>query len=226
MKHKKVMAFLMALAMTFALTACGGGEETPPPEDGDTGDVQVNEPAANQLSQDALDWWTGDWYGWWTIFDGTGAFELYTNEAWDCCAYIEELPDGTYLLSLWDEDYNDYQNDCLAEVVIQFDPSASAGDKGAAISTDAAENFFWSGHVGEGDWVIDPEAAGTDNMLVIESTFTQESDGSTCEYGVVLTKWGHEWNEDAVLPPDYYETYFVPLMESGEALPEVFTPES
>ena len=36
---------------------------------------------------------------------------------------------------------------------------------------------------------------------------------------------GYEWNEeDSTYPPDYYESYFLPLMEEGEDLPIVFEP--
>jgi len=79
--------------------------------------------------------------------------------------------------------------------------------------------------VGSGDWIIDPEYAGVDNMLIIEGSYTDNA-GDYLEYGVVLTKWGYEWNEeDATDAPYYDEDYFLPLMEASEPLPLVFIPE-
>lgn len=163
-----------------------------------------------------IDWWQGDWYGWWMIFDGDGSYADLKGASWDCCAYIEES-EKDYIISIWDEEYNDYFESCLAEVPLKIDAK-----KGVATSQDGG--FFLFGDVNKDDWSIDCAYPGVENMLIIEGTFT-DADGETCEYGIVLTKWGVEWNEDeSTTPPAYYESYFLPMIKAGEELPTVFEP--
>lgn len=169
----------------------------------------------NMSSSEVINWWSGDWYGWWTIFDGDGYYADYINEAWDCCAFVEPMAEG-HLLTIWDEDYNDYYEDCLAEIMLDINPNT-----GVATST-GDDGYFWYGYVEDGELTIDPDDAGCDNMLVIEGSFIDD-EGEYCEYGVVLTKFGYEWDENAVAAPDYYE-YFLELMEEEEELPVVFEP--
>ncbi|MBQ3076319.1 MAG: hypothetical protein IJC43_00535 [Clostridia bacterium] len=162
--------------------------------------------------------WEGQWYGWWTIFDGDGYYYDYINYSWDCCVVIEPM-DGNHLISIWDEDMNSYEDNCLAEVLVEIDLK-----KDEAVSVYDSRNQFWGVPVDSGDWVIDPDYAGVDDMLIIEDAFTDQN-GDYCEYGVVLTRWGVEWNEiDSTYPPDYYESYFLPLMKQGKDLPAVFEP--
>ncbi len=224
MKYRKYISILLAFVMLFALAACSGGDD----KDNTGGSPSSGESiqpsgslsnTGNSTSDEDYSWWEGDWYGWWMIFDGDGYYADYINEAWDCCVDIEPRDNG-HLISIWDEDMNDYENNCLAEVEVEIDL-----DKNVAKSIGASGDHFWDGEVAAGDWVIDPEDVGVENMLMIESSFTDEN-GDYCEYGVVLTKWGYEWNEeDSTYPPDYYESYFLPLMEAGEDLPIVFDPK-
>ena len=204
MKKRKILAVLLALVMVLGMTACGGGSN-----DGDDPVKVVDEDSS---------WWEGDWYGWWTVFDGDGYYYDYIDESYDCCAYIEPK-DGAHLLTIWDEYMNDYSDESLAKVMIEIDL-----DDNVAESVYTIGNYFWDGAVDTGEWYIDPEYAGVDNMIIIEGSYVDEY-GDYCEYGVVLTKWGYEWNEDdSTYPPYYYESYFLPLMEDGESLPVVFEP--
>lgn len=186
--------------------------------------LALGDAAIESLNVSDAEWWLGDWYGWWTIFDGDGSYEEMINESWDCCTYIEESGDGTYLISIWDEDYNNYESNCLAEVNVKLDSGMT--EKGAMVSIGAEGDYFWYGDVLEYDWNIDPYDTGTENMITINGSYIDE-EGEYCEYGVVLTKWGYEWQEDLVFAPDYYEDYFRPLLESGETfLPVEFNPFS
>lgn len=51
-----------------------------------------------------LDWWNGDWYGWWTVTGGDGEYESWNNQWWDCCANISIGADYTGKVIIWDED--------------------------------------------------------------------------------------------------------------------------
>jgi len=229
MKYRKYIAFFLTLVMVFTLAACGGDKE----EAASLGETverssglkasDSSSKAADTADSQELDWWEGQWYGWWMIFDGDGYYADYINEAFDCCMMLEPTQGG-HRISIWDEDYNSYEDDCLAEVLVEIDPDGGDGPYGTAVSVADDGNYFWYGEVGQGDWSIDPEYAGVDHMLIIEGSYTDD-EGEYCEYGVVLTKWGYEWNEDdSTYPPDYYDTYFLPLMEEGEELPTVFEP--
>ena len=235
MKTRKYISIILVMVMMFSLAACGGGDketdngasdsskETLEPGSGldSTGKEDTAENTVSDSGGD-VSWWEGDWYGWWTIFDGDGYYADYINEAWDCCMYFEPMEDH-YLITVWDEDYNDYEENCLAEVLVDIDFSSGDGEHGEAVSVADDRNFFWNGSVEAGNWTIDPAYAEYDNMLIIEGSFT-DSDGEYCEYGIVLTKWGYEWNEDATYAPDYYEDYFLPLLEADEDLPIIFEP--
>ena len=196
------------------------------PEDDGSEDGTDGIPASS-MSEEAFDWWAGGWYGWWMVFDGDGLYADLINEAWDCCAYIEPFIGSDsgvdeFLISIWDEDYNDYYENCISEAVLQFSPTAGGGDLGAMVSTDKG-GYFWAGEVAQGDWLIDPDYAGYDNMIIIEGNYVDE-DGEYLEYGIVLTKWGQEWNPDATYEPDYYYDYFLPLIEDGAEIPLTLEP--
>lgn len=45
---------------------------------------------------------------------------------------------------------------------------------GKAVSVEDDRNYFWYGSVGQGDWSIDPEDTGTDKMIIMESSFSNE----------------------------------------------------
>ncbi len=205
---RKTLSMLLALVMLFSLTACGGSKDG-----GDSSKPVQTAPVVEDFS-----WWEGDWYGWWTIFDGDGFYYDQINQSWDCCVRIEPT-DGGHMISIWDESYNAYPNNRLAGVLVDIDTAANK-----ATSLENQDNFFYFGSVGGGDWVIDPKYAGTDDMLIIEGSFVDD-EGEYCEYGVVMSKWGKEWveNQSTYAPYHYYD-YFLPLMEAGQAMPDEFLP--
>ncbi|MDO4733121.1 MAG: hypothetical protein Q4B50_06370 [Bacillota bacterium] len=196
MKHSKLLLLSLTLLMLLMFSAC-----------------------AEELSAEEVNaWWEGDWYGWWTLFDGDGSYSEYLDSSWDCCVRIKPF-EGKHLISVWDEDFNSYEDECLAEVIVEIDPSSGGGSYGLATSVSDERNFFWNSSLDAGDWSIDPAYAGVDNMLIIEGSFT-DVEGDYCEYGLVLTKWGFEWNEaDSTAPPTMYYDYFLPLIESGAEIP-------
>ena len=52
-----------------------------------------------------LDWWNGDWYGWWIMTGCSGDYEDLEGAWWDICGAIDIGGDGTGTVTLWDEDY-------------------------------------------------------------------------------------------------------------------------
>ena len=205
---KQKISLLLAFIMLLALTACGGGKE--PAET-----VELTQAEKDQI----YDWWEGDWYGWWTIFEGDGYYADQVNQSLDCCIRIERIDEEHHLITIWDEYYNSYSGDCLARVKVKIDPVTNK-----ATSVMDADNYFYYGTVGSHGWVIDPKYAGTDGMLIIEGDFTDDQD-DYCEYGVVMSQWGNEWVEsESTYAPYHYYNYFQPLMAAGKDLPEIFLP--
>ena len=186
------------------------------------GEGSAPEVGAAESALDYEDFWCGDWYGWWAVVDGsTGYYADLVGDSWDCCAYIEPY-DGDYLMTVWDTDFNDYANDALGQVFLEFSGSFFS-DTSAANSIDHEHNFFWAGNVGYYDWYMDPGILETDDTIVFGSEYT-DSDGDTLVYSIVLTKWPNEWDTDLLTAPEHYDSFFVPLMEAGEDLPIVFEP--
>ena len=52
-----------------------------------------------------LDWWNGDWYGWWMMTGCWGYYEDMEGDWWDICGTIDIGEDGIGTVTLWDEDY-------------------------------------------------------------------------------------------------------------------------
>lgn len=149
------------------------------------------------------------WYGWWMIVDATGDYEDYDGEYYDCCATFERTNEGYILMSIWDETYPDYEDECLGEVYFEE-------IDGMLVSAEGG--FFYTGEaVGEGQMVIDKDFSDFEHTLF---TYANIED----EYGsfvaaISLTEWGYEWDEEFNDYPTYYDSYFLPLMEEGKALP-------
>lgn len=193
------------------------------PEENPTEEIPTEETPAVVGGEADVSWWTGDWYGTWSIMGGTGEYEEYEGSIWDCCAFIEENDDGTCFLSIWDEDYNDYYEDCLAETNLTISNDFSSGEMGVALTTDDEGNFFWTDSLSYADWYIDPTILEYENTLVIYGDCEDEN-GDSYEYVIKLCKWGCEWDDNCGERPEYYDSYFMPLMQEGKELPAVFNP--
>ena len=150
------------------------------------------------------------WYGWWELTDATGDYEEYDGEYYDCCAIFEPSDDGYVLMSIWDEEYSDYESNCLSELYLE-----EYGDMGYA----SVSGYFLTGDdIGaDGNVVVIPDALGIEHALAIAIPVETENGGFTAE--LYLAEWGYEWDEMISDYPTYYDSYFVPLMEDGEDLP-------
>ncbi len=195
-----------------------------PTEDPTTEAPATEDPTTEAPAVDA-DWWLGDWYGTWMIVNGTGEYADLVDGIWDCCAFINPTGDGRYLLSIWDEDYNDYNSNCLAECYLELRTEFAYGERGAMQSTDDEANFFWTAPLTADSWYIDPALLDYNDTFTIYCDLVDEN-GDTCEYMLTLCKWGSEWDDNAGARPYYYDSYFMPLMQEGAELPTVFTPEA
>lgn len=149
------------------------------------------------------------WYGWWIITDTTGYYDEYYGEYFDCCATFEKTNDGYILMSIWDETYTDYQDECLGEVYFEE-------RDGMLVSVEGG--FFYTGDsLEEGQMIIDPASSEYEHTLFTYVNI--EDDEGSFVASINLAEWGYEWDEGFNDFPTYYDSYFLPLMEEGEALP-------
>ena len=193
-------------------------EETPPPlptpriydEEGDEGEENSTDYGYGVIddseSLSYLDWWEGEWYGYWTITSGTGEFEELEGGVWDCYAIIDINADGTGVVHIWDDDWE------IGSVILDLNEGYGVGYMGGGT---ADGGTLFGDPVGRADWIIRPTFGGApDNQIDIEETYTTKEEDffarSDMSYKIVLRPWGALWDD---LPedkrPPYYEDWYV-----------------
>ncbi len=168
-----------------------------------------------------LDWWNGAWYGWWTMTGCSGAYESMAGRWWDACAVIDIGSDYTGTVTIWDEDYS--RADPMSQVSVTLN-SAGAGEHGTVMSE---SGYFTNLPLERANWIIDPAINSrfpdVENMICIEGWYEDGED--EFYYEVYLRPWGQLWDDFAADYPDdipyYYDDWYLPLVESGSAMPDV-----
>ena len=168
-----------------------------------------------------LDWWNGAWYGWWTMTGCSGAYESMAGQWWDACAVIDIGSDYTGTVTIWDEDYS--RADPMSQVSVTLN-SAGAGEHGTVMSE---SGYFTNLPLEHADRIIDPAINSrfpdVENMICIEGWYEDGED--EFYYEVYLRPWGQLWDDFAADYPDdipyYYDDWYLPLVESGSAMPDV-----
>ena len=168
-----------------------------------------------------LDWWNGAWYGWWTMTGCSGAYESMAGRWWDACAVIDIGSDYTGTVTIWDEDYS--RADPMSQVSVTLN-SAGAGEHGTVMSE---SGYFTNLPLEHADRIIDPAINSrfpdVENMICIEGWYEDGED--EFYYEVYLRPWGQLWDDFAADYPDdipyYYDDWYLPLVESGSAMPDV-----
>lgn len=163
-----------------------------------------------------LDWWNGDWYGWWTVTGGDGEYESWNNKWWDCCANVSIGADYTGKLIIWDEDLP--QDNALSEANVALS-AIGTGEYGTLTSEGG---YIFDGKLSHADWIIDPALMDYDNLICIDGWY-EDADGSF-HYAMYLRPWGTLWDDIAADSPDnlpyYYESWYLPLIENGKSMPD------
>ena len=137
------------------------------------------------------------WYGWWEVSDSAGRMP----DSWrDCCAALSPGDFGPEL-RLWDEDGS--REEPLAVLQMHWDGARFLADSG----------FFLLEQVGEGMWTLDPAAA----PLEFSGQYRQGEESFS--YHILLRPWGQQWSGEQRLPFRYNDWY-LPLIGSGEPMPE------
>ena len=78
-----------------------------------------------------LDWWNGDWYGWWMMTGCYGYYEDMESQWWDICGTIDIGEDYMGTVTLWDTDYTKSEPMVSASVSLS---ESGTGDYGTMTS--------------------------------------------------------------------------------------------
>lgn len=168
-----------------------------------------------------LNWWNGDWYGWWVIKDGSGTYDEYDGYWWDVCAKIEAFDDLSGCIEIWDEE-GSYDDLCGA-IEVSFS-EAGTGDHGTMFSE---SGVFLDSELAHADWIVDPGLLDVDDLIWIDGIYY--GDEGDYSYEIFLRPWGTLWDditEDitgfAVSTPSSYDWY-LNLVNAGNAMPNSFS---
>ncbi len=184
----------------------------------DKGD-KTNEGGANltgaaETGDALLDWWNGDWYGWWIMTDCTGYYEEKAMDYmwWDICGTINLDEDYVGTVTLWDEDFT--RDDPMVDASVSLN-EAGTGEHGTLYSEGGR---FTNVGLSHADWILDPGLLEYDDLIVIEGWYENGDDGY--KYEIYLRPWGNLWDEDGLIKPYYYSDWYQPLIEAGESMPD------
>ena len=160
-----------------------------------------------------LDWWNGDWYGWWTMTGCSGDYEDLEGAWWDICGAIDIGEDGTGTVTLWDEDYTKSEPMVSASVSLSDDGTSIYGtmtSEGGAFTDIALEH---------GDWIVDPGLVDYGDMIHIDGDY--ENGGNAFHYDIYLRPWGTYWVDvDEEDLPNLYDSWYLPLIDAEEPMPD------
>lgn len=173
-------------------------------------------------------WWEGDWYGWWSVLDGSGEMYLMEQAAWDVCGQIQLNDDGTCSLHIWDGHQGAGQFSWFVEGHFE-----DGGDERGILVSDSGT--FRGAELG-GSITVDPAVmpyGAYADLMYITGTYTDpDNSGNSCTYCIVLRPWGTQWDDlrggdTTGMPysdmlPVRYESWYLPLIREGASMPDAF----
>ena len=160
-----------------------------------------------------LDWWNGDWYGWWKMTGCSGYYEDMEGDWWDICGNIDIGADKTGVVRLWDEDYS--RDSLMAKVNVTLS-TAGTGEHGTMTSEDGQ---FTDIAIEHADWIVDPGLADRDDLICIDGWYENGED--EFYYEIYLRPWGTYWDDaDEDSRPKSYDDWYLPLIKAGKSMPD------
>ena len=160
-----------------------------------------------------LDWWNGEWYGWWKMSGCCGSYESMEGNWWDVCGNIDIGTDYTGTITLWDEDYT--RSDPMASVQVSLN-EAGTGTYGTVMSEGG---WFTNVPLEHADWIVDPGLLDYDDMIWIDGDY--ENGDDEFHYDIYLRPWGRYWDDmDESGYPYRYTDWYLPLIDAGKSMPD------
>ena len=149
---------------------------------------------------EGLEWWDGQWYGWYRIVDAHGQFSSIEGLAGDCFTFIDMKSNGTGTLYFWDL----YQEKGIVDIAIDTD--AGEGLMGTMQSVSGTMMLV---PVEKGEWFADPSLESYENLLYIEGS-VYFNDDERAGYEIYLRPWGMRWDDmPADLRPVEYDAWYI-----------------
>ena len=160
-----------------------------------------------------LDWWNGEWYGWWKMTDCSGSYEEMEGQWWDVCGVIDIASDYTGTVTLWDEDYT--KSEAMASAAVSLS-DAGTDEHGTMMSEGG---WFTDTELEHADWIVDPGVQELENLICIDGWY--ENGDDTYRYEIYLRPWGLYWDDvEEEDRPYRYDDWYLPLIEAGKTMPD------
>ena len=165
------------------------------------------------------DFWEGEWYGWYAIRNGTGAYEDWTGDWDDIYAKMSITKYGTGYMRMWTA--GDSRDEPMMEAGMTLRDGATK--YGALV---CEEGYLWDIGLESGEWTIDvgdSEVSQYENMICLKLHYVASDDANnTLDYDIYLRPWGMKWEDMRdvhdpweVMLPYYYDDWYLPLLEMG-----------
>ena len=190
-------------------------------EDAANTEAMTTDPGAGPLGTDTmattgdalLDWWNGEWYGWWKMSGCYGYYESMEGKWWDVCGVIDIGTDYTGTITLWDEDYTRSEPMASAQVSLS---EAGTGEHGTVMSEGG---WFTNVALEHADWIVDPGLLDYDDMIWISGDYEDGDD--EFHYDIYLRPWGLYWDDmEEDTYPYRYTNWYLPLIDAGKSMPD------
>ena len=160
-----------------------------------------------------LDWWNGEWYGWWKMSGCYGYYESMEGKWWDVCGVIDIGTDYTGTITLWDEDYT--RSDPMVSAQVSLS-EAGTGEHGTVMSEGG---WFTNVALEHADWIVDPALLDYDDMIWISGDYEDGDD--EFHYDIYLRPWGLYWDDmEEDTYPYRYTDWYLPLIDAGKSMPD------
>lgn len=165
----------------------------------------------------SLDYWAGDWYGWWIINEVYEGDPNDKNKWWDCCASLEIDRNGNATMIIWDEDGS--KDEELGEIYL--DVAIVDGDVAEFCSTGGT---FGGMEVAYEQWYCrSDDDSDYDQTFWISATY-DNGEGMCFDYTFYMRPWGLLWDDveanDPDLLPGYYDWYQEMLAAGYDEAPD------
>ncbi len=157
-----------------------------------------------------LDFWNGDWYGWWELNSWDDKYEPLEDYRFSVMANISLDSNGDGRMYLWDGGGE------LADVVCTNN-GYGLTDAGTMVSESGT---FYGGILEHADWNIDPGINPHDDSFQIDGYYSVDGE-KVFSYTFHFAKWGCLWEdyEEDELPNDW--DWYVDLVKAGKPMPDV-----
>ena len=163
------------------------------------------------------DWWSGKWYGWLVVSNGSDYYAEDVDSCLDCIMDLDVYDDGNGYLEL-----STIEGESFGWADVSF--GAGTTENGCMMSQNG---YIFDSALDYADWIVDPGASmvsSFDHMISINGTVYDE-DGEWYDYYIFLRPWGYLWEDvrgadtsdmlyDDMMPL-YYDDWYLSQVEEG-----------